>query len=92
MQKNIQGEYFPRIVFTGVLLILLSVSVFAQFRAGVQGTVFDSAGATIPAATVTLTSLDTNQTQQTVTNDSGFYRFSGLAPGNYKVSVEKEGF
>lgn len=75
-----------------VLLAALSVAVSAQFRAGIQGTVSDSNGAIVPDATVTLTNVETNQTSQTTTSDSGFYRFAGLAPGLYSVSVEKQGF
>lgn len=75
-----------------VLLAALSVAVSAQFRAGIQGTVSDSNGAIVPDATVTLTNVETNQTSRTTTTDSGFYRFAGLAPGLYSVSVEKQGF
>ncbi|MEO8648471.1 MAG: carboxypeptidase-like regulatory domain-containing protein, partial [Acidobacteriota bacterium] len=71
---------------------VLSTTVNAQFRAGVQGTVTDSTGAVVPGATVVLMNKDTNQTQQTVASDDGFYRFSSLAPGNYQLSAEKAGF
>ena len=74
------------------LVLALSIVATAQFRAGVQGVVSDSNGASVPGATVTLVNKSTNQTQKTVTNSDGFYRFSGLAPGNYSVSVEKESF
>ncbi len=73
-------------------LAIFSVVAEAQFKAGIQGTVSDSAGAIIPGATVTLTNTETNQTQQTVTSDGGFYRFTGLAPGDYTISVEQENF
>jgi protocatechuate 3,4-dioxygenase beta subunit len=64
----------------------------AQFNAGLQGTVTDSAGGVVPAATVTLTNTETNRTQTTVTSEDGFYRFTGLAPGLYEIAVEKQGF
>lgn len=73
-------------------LAIFSVVAEAQFKAGIQGTVSDSAGAIVPGATVTLTNTETNQTQQTVTSDGGFYRFTGLAPGDYTISVEQENF
>lgn len=74
------------------LITILSVVAHAQFRAGIQGVVTDTAGGTVSGATVTLTSKETNQSQTTTTSDEGFYRFSGLAPGLYTVNVELQGF
>jgi hypothetical protein len=78
----------------GCLMILAITAIFAnaQFKAGIQGTVTDNAGAIVSGATVTLTNKETNQSQQTQSSDGGFYRFSGLAPGLYTVTVEKENF
>ena len=81
-----------RLAIIFALFTALSLVVNAQFRAGVQGVVADSAGGVVAGATVTLTNKDTNQSQTTQTNDDGFYRFSALAPGNYSLSVEKPGF
>lgn len=81
-----------RIILGGLIILGLSAVVFAQFKAGIQGTVTDNNGGVIPGAVVTLTNSDTNQAQKTTATDSGFYRFSGLAPGRYKISVEKDGF
>ena len=78
----------------GCLLILTITAIFAnaQFKAGIQGTVTDNSGSIVTDATVTLTNRETNQTQQTKSSGEGFYRFSGLAPGQYTVTVEKENF
>ena len=73
-------------------VLLFSTASFAQFRAAVQGVVTDTAGGVVPGATVTLTNLETNVSQTTQTSGEGFYRFSALPPGRYKVSAEKEGF
>ncbi|NJM54494.1 MAG: carboxypeptidase regulatory-like domain-containing protein [Blastocatellia bacterium] len=81
-----------RLIFCGLMILGLSSIAFAQFKAAIQGTVTDSNGGIVPDAAVTLQSLDTNQTQKTTASDSGFYRFSGLAPGKYKITVEKDGF
>ncbi|HEX5706291.1 MAG TPA: TonB-dependent receptor [Pyrinomonadaceae bacterium] len=64
----------------------------AQFKAAVQGTVTDPAGAVVPGASVTLTSTETGKTQQVTASEEGFYRFSGLAPGRYTLTVEHAGF
>ena len=75
-----------------VVIIILTIACFAQFRAAVQGVVTDAAGGVVSGATVTLTIRETNQTQTVTTSDDGFYRFSGLAPGLYSLSVEQAGF
>src|SRR5687768_23984 len=80
---------------TSVLALLMwccAASAQAQFRAGVQGTVTDPAGAVVPEASVTLTNTETNRSQQTTSSDEGFYSFSNLAPGRYTLSAEKGGF
>jgi hypothetical protein len=81
-----------RISLCGLFILILSAAASAQFKAGIQGTVKDSSGAVIPGAKVTLTNLETGKTQETTSNDEGFYRLLGLAPGQYKISVEKTGY
>src|SRR5215204_3944048 len=85
---------FKLIRLLGCIVFLASMAIIAdaQFKAGIQGTVTDNAGGVVAGANVTLTNKETNQTQQTTTSDDGFYRFSGLAPGLYTVTVEKESF
>lgn len=75
-----------------LFITVFALSGYAQFRAGVQGTVTDATGGTVSAATVTLTSKETNQSQHTTTSDAGFYRITGLAPGLYSITVEQQGF
>jgi hypothetical protein len=76
-----------------VLLVLGSaVSAYAQFRAGIQGTVTDSSGAAVPGATIVITNQDTGVSQEAVSGEAGFYRVSGLAPGRYRVKVSLPGF
>ncbi|MDT5121780.1 MAG: hypothetical protein QOC96_1262 [Acidobacteriota bacterium] len=81
-----------RVVLCGFFLLLLATTASAQFRAGVQGSVTDAQGGAVVGATVTLTSKETNKTQQATTSDEGFYRFSGLPPGSYTITVEQAGF
>ena len=75
-----------------LLVILAAGAAHAQFRAAVQGTVTDAAGAIVPGASVTLTSKETGKSQTTTASDDGFYRFAGLAPGSYTLAVEQQGF
>lgn len=74
------------------LILVLSLTVLAQFRAALQGVVTDSTGAIVVGATVTLTNNETGRIQTATTGDNGFYRFSGLAPGNYSLTVEQTNF
>lgn len=73
-------------------ILFFSTDAFAQFKAALQGTVTDSAGAAVVGATVVLTNSETGKDVQTVTSGEGFYRFNGLAPGNYNVTVTLTNF
>src|SRR5690606_32308560 len=72
---------------------LIAVPAAAQdLTAGVvAGAVTNEAGANVPGASVTLTSLDQGFTRTTRTSSSGNFRFVGLPPGRYTVTVEAEG-
>src|ERR671938_632282 len=81
-----------RTFLCSLLLLACAIAADAQFKAGIQGTVTDTAGGVVPGATVTLTSKETNKTQTATSSDEGFYRFDQLAPGTYTLSAEKAGF
>ncbi|UWZ86305.1 TonB-dependent receptor [Occallatibacter riparius] len=57
-----------------------------------SGTVLDPSGAAIPGASVSLTNAGTQQTQTSTTNDTGFFHFGELSPGNYTITVTANGF
>lgn len=75
-----------------VTLALIPALLWAQFGASLQGTVTDPTGAVIPNATVTLTNNETRQKMTTSTSGAGFYRFTGLAPGTFSLTVEATNF
>jgi len=79
---------FQAFLFTAFSAVLL----FAQYRAGLQGTVSDPNGAVVPGAIVTLTSNETNIPHTVTTTESGTYTIPSLAPGSYRLSAEKSGF
>lgn len=83
------------ISFAG-FLIALSITVPAVFgqaiSGSISGTVIDPAGAVIAGANITITNVATNATRTTATDANGVFVFTNLAPGNYKVKIEKEGF
>jgi hypothetical protein len=84
--------YFVRLIICGLFLTLAAGAANAQFRAGIQGTVSDTAGGRVPDAAITLTNKETGKTQTATSNDEGFYRFNQLAPGSYTIGAEKSGF
>ncbi len=61
-----------------------------QKTASLHGTLTDSSGAVIPAATVSLTRGDAKLSAKTQAD--GTYTFSGLAEGDYKVTIAYPGF
>ena len=75
-----------------VVLVLTSVLLWAQFGASLQGTVTDPSGAVVPKASLTLTNNETKQKMAATTSGEGYYRFTGLAPGEYSLKVEVAGF
>jgi hypothetical protein len=58
----------------------------------IRGTVSDEKGAAIPNASVQVTDLATNLSQNLTTNGEGDYEAPNLKSGNYKVSVTASGF
>ena len=85
-------QVFLRVACWSLLLLVLAPSASAQFKAGIQGSIKDPTGALVPQAKVTLTNTETGKTQETATSDEGFYRLSGLAPGKYKLTIQKAGY
>ncbi len=70
-----------------------AVPANAQAVAGtVVGTVTDASGGSVPGAKVTLLNIGTNVKTEASTNDSGNYTVTQLAPGDYRVTIEKQGF
>ncbi|HZS51148.1 MAG TPA: TonB-dependent receptor [Bryobacterales bacterium] len=84
----------------GALLLALAVfacvspsSLSAQTLKGtILGTITDASHAVIPGVQVNITETNTNFHRVETTNESGFYAFANLDPGNYRVEVEQPGF
>lgn len=81
-----------------ILLACVSVTAFTfpvaaqTYRGGISGTVFDSKGAVVPTATVTITNLGTNQRTQLKTSSTGTYAVNNLDPVTYRIEAEAAGF
>jgi hypothetical protein len=86
----------PKFVLAAMLL-----SAFASWNpllgqgettSAIVGSVSDSSGAAIPAATVTVTSIENGLKRIVKTDDSGRFNFPQLKPGMYAVKAEAEHF
>ncbi len=72
--------------------VAFSFLAFSQGTATIRGTVYDASRAAIPGANVVATNVETNFTRRTVTSAEGIYSISTLGAGNYRVTVESQGF
>jgi len=83
-----------RTVLVAVGLFSVALSVEAQILTGnIIGVVKDESNAVLPGVTVTVTSPALpGGPQSTVTNTQGEYRFTGLPPGVYELTVVLPGF
>ena len=75
-----------------VATMAFSFFAFSQGTATIRGTVYDASHAAIPGASVVAINVETNFTRRTVTSAEGIYFISTLGAGNYRVSVESQGF
>src|SRR5947207_9834744 len=74
------------------LLLLISVSLFAQNGTNLIGRVTDESGAALPGVTVTATNDATGFNRSTVTSNDGSYRLLSLPIGTYTVVADLSGF
>lgn len=75
------------------LLVAIAVPASAQesaVKGSLTGTVYDSTGAVVPGAKVTLTSATGTKTVDS--DEEGRFTFAQLVPGKYSVRIVKEGF
>ncbi|PWU04064.1 MAG: hypothetical protein C5B51_17525 [Terriglobia bacterium] len=89
---RIGSGVFPFNSRTLALVFCLLSAAWAQAQTTFSGIVKDPSGAVVARAVVALTDTKTSQKTQSVTNDSGEYSFSNLAPGNYTLEVMADGF
>ena len=81
------------------LALIAAIAVSFPSKASAQaangtllGNVRDESGSAVPGATVTLIEVQTNSSRTTVSNETGYYTFTNLPPGVYRVESELQGF
>ncbi|VVT11004.1 TonB-dependent receptor domain-containing protein [Erythrobacter sp. EC-HK427] len=73
--------------------VLPAVAHAQQITSGIQGTVTDVDGNTLPGATVTVTDTRTDASRTATADNSGAFRFTNLVSGGpYTVTVTAPGF
>ena len=75
------------------LCLFAAAAAFAQpsaITAEIRGEVTDPSGASIPNAAISATGNGVRR--EAVSDDTGRFNFTGLAPGKYTVRVTAEGF
>ena len=79
-----------RFLFIALVVTLTAVSAFAQTTAALTGDVTTD-GKPLPGVTVTISSDSLQGTRTAITGENGGYQFSGLPPGDYKVTFDLAG-
>lgn len=74
------------------LLVLATPTRAQTTTAKISGEVTDPNGAAVPGAKVTATNVQTNIARTVTADDEGRFLISELAPGQYEVLVERQGF
>lgn len=76
----------------GALLCVLSQAIWGQAAFPVTGVVVDQDDAALIKALVTMQGAAGGRRRTVVTDERGAFRFDKLAPGEYELRVEREGF
>src|SRR5712691_792785 len=66
--------------------------LWGQTRATLTGRVTDATGAVVPGTKLTLVNTATNETKAVTTGANGEFTFLQLAPGQYTLTSEHDGF
>jgi hypothetical protein len=92
---NVSARLARRVLQLIAFIILgssVSMAQQAATYATLAGRVEDASGASVVGASLTITNLDTNQSQTATSDEEGHYRFSHLAVGSYQLTIERTGF
>ena len=89
--KHLRSHVWRAFGLSLFFLFATAPSVLAQ-RAQLTGRVTDGAGAIVPGVQVVATNLNTGVSREGLSNDEGYYTIPLLPPGEYRLSVRKDGF
>src|SRR5260370_2380124 len=80
--------------FLAFAMLLIPLCTLGQtiVTGGLSGTITDASGGTVEGANLTLKNAATGETYTTPSSGGRVYHFACLKPGNYTLTVSKEGF
>jgi len=91
MRTPILSSFAATLILT--LLIASNAGAQTQITTGtIQGTVVDTNGAVVAGANVEIINIGTNASRTLTTDEDGRFVAPLLQPGNYRVTVSKQGF
>src|SRR5690348_15787723 len=86
-------EHLNHLAAIVVLFVACLTLSYGQTPTGqMTGALKDASGAAVPGADVLVINVDTGVPRNTTSNDEGYYTVPLLPPGNYRITVRKEGF
>jgi hypothetical protein len=82
-----------RLITVALLVATCGALLYAQSTTdgAIGGTVYDSTGAVVPNAKISVHNHETNAEQSVTSDASGYYRITNLRSGNYTVTVSGGG-
>src|SRR5215212_4982837 len=93
IRRSARRVNFFTLLLSALVLCGTNSLVFSQsVSTRINGTVKDSAGATVPQARITLTDTATKDQKAVVSNEEGTFVITDVRPGTYNLTVEGTGF
>ena len=91
--REVSTKIIRGIAVIALFTVLVPSGLWAQrTSATLSGTVADASGAVIPGANLTATSVTTGASYTAASDAGGYYILNNLAPDEYRLQVEKQGF
>src|ERR1700704_6896219 len=81
-----------RVICIATVLVFAATLHSQVNKSNLTGIVRDGTGAAVPAVTIRLTSVDTGAVRTEASDGSGFYRFTLVDRGVYRLEAEHSGF
>src|SRR5260370_121442 len=92
LTNSTRRNFIVSVIALMVALLVVSGALAQTGTTSVRGTVTDPRGASVPDATVTLTSSEIGVTLTTKTDKEGAYQFLEVRPATYSLTITAAGF